>query len=39
MADRLRPDQDEIDFEDEELDEIPGALAEDDDEADLEDED
>jgi hypothetical protein len=39
MADRLRPDQDEIDFEDEELDELPGALAEDDDEdVDLEDE-
>jgi hypothetical protein len=38
MADRLRPDQDEIDF-DEDLDEIPGALAdEDDDDLDLEDE-
>ena len=39
MADRLRPDQDEIDFEDDELTEIPGALAEeDDDDIDLEDE-
>jgi hypothetical protein len=37
MADRLRPDQDELDYEDEELAEIPGALAEDD-MIDLEDE-
>jgi hypothetical protein len=37
MADRLRPDQDEMDFEDDELNEVPGALA-DDDTLDLEDE-
>ena len=37
MADRLRPDQDEIDFDDEEFEEIPGALADEEDTLDFED--